>query len=60
MTSLDKPQTQTVLTMVVWFLVAHALALGLAWGLASWVSQQHRELSPQGQHLRLVPLMSAR
>lgn len=42
------------------FIVAHLAALALAWALASLVSRQHAELSPQGQHIRLVPLPASR
>lgn len=42
------------------FIVAHLAALALAWALASLVSRQHAELSPQGLHIRLVPLPASR
>jgi hypothetical protein len=42
------------------FIVAHLAALSLAWALASLVSRQHADLSPQGLHIRLVPLSASR
>jgi len=42
------------------FIVAHLAALSLAWALASLVSRQHTDLSPQGLHIRLVPLSASR
>ena len=42
------------------FIVAHLAALALAWALASLVSRQHADISPQGLHIRLVPLPASR
>jgi hypothetical protein len=38
------------------FLVVHVMVLALTWAVASLVSHSHPDLSPQGGHMRLVPL----
>ncbi len=41
-------------------LVLLVTTLALAWAVATLVSGSHPELSPQGSHLRLVPVPVAR